>query len=281
MLCKLGDKMVSITDTVVDGLKYPLNDVKNLLCFGSLFTLINIIMFAIFEKSINVVRIFAKMPKNLTFKFSHMPSNDIYIIVGLITLNLIILVIMMGYKYDVIKLAIDKKEELPGFKDLLNICVNGIKYLMVISIYNIIPIGVFTIGVETLNFKNADYIVSIISLGLFVIVNLLLIMALANMVDANKFIKAFNIEEIINKISNIGWIKYIGIIIFTFITYSIIMVAVNTIIIFVLTVLAININNAMIITVIMLVIEGLLISSYMSIFFNRVFGLIYLESIKY
>lgn len=273
--------LASITDTVVDGLKYPLNDVKKLLCFGSLFTLINIIVFAILEKSINVFRVFAKMPENLAFKFSHMPNNDIYIIAGLIIINLIILLIIMGYKYNVIELAINKKEDLPGFKDIVNTFINGIKYLFVVLFYNITPISVFIIGLETLNFKNADYIVSLISLALFVVFNFFLVMALANMVDANKFVKAFNIREIINKIANLGWIKYIGIILFAFIVYSIIMVAINAIMMFILAILAININNAMIITVIMSIIEGLLISSYIAIFFNRVFGSIYREAIKY
>lgn len=272
--------MASMTDAIVDGLKYPVNDVKKLLFIGSLFTIINIIVFAILEKSINVVRVFAKMPENLAFKFSHMPNNDIYIIIGLIIINLIISIIIMGYKYDVIKLAIDKKEHLPRFKNIITALINGIKYFLVVSVYNMVPISIFLIGVEVLNFKNADYMVSIISLTLFVIVNFLLIMALANMIYVNKFKKAFDIEEIINKITNFGWIKYIGIILFTFIVYSVIMLAVNAIILFILTVLAINIGNAMIIAAIMSLIVGL-VSSYSTIFFNRVFGSIYVETIKY
>ena len=63
--------MASITDCVSEGLKYPFNDVKKILSLGVLFTIINFIVFAILEKTINIFRIIALTDgKNLVFKFS-------------------------------------------------------------------------------------------------------------------------------------------------------------------------------------------------------------------
>ena len=34
--------MSSMTDYVVEGLKYPFNDIKKLLCFGAIFAILNL-----------------------------------------------------------------------------------------------------------------------------------------------------------------------------------------------------------------------------------------------
>jgi hypothetical protein len=271
--------MASITDCVSEGLKYPFNDVKKILGFGALFAIINIIIFAILEKTINIVRIFSLTDGNiLAFKLSQIPSNDIYIIAGLSIIGFIISLIIMGYQYNVIKLSIDESNDLPGFKNIFNLLVNGVKYFIVSLIYNIIPIIVLIAGVELQSVTNGDYIVAILSAILFIICNFLLIMALANMIDYNKFTKAFDLKEIIDKISNLGWIKYIGIILFTIIIYSIIMLSVGVILMFISMFIAAATNQLMIIAVILSIIEGIFITPYISVFFNRVYGSIYIEA---
>lgn len=273
--------MASITDCVSEGLKYPFNDVKKILSLGFLFAIINIIIFAILEKTIQIVRIIsATKGNNLALKLSHIPLNDIYIIDGLSIIVFIITLIIMGYQYNVIKFSIDKNNELPGFNDIINLLVNGVKYYAVSLIYNIIPIIVLIAGAELQSIRNGDYIISIISAILFIICNLLLIMALANMIDNNKFTKAFDLKEIIDKISNLGWIKYIGIVLFTIIIYSIIMLASGIILMFITMFMAMTIKQAMIIATILSIIEGLIITPYISIFFHRVYGSIYREANK-
>lgn len=273
--------MVSITDNIVDGLKYPVTDLKKLLSLGVLFTVINLISFLCFENLIDIFRKLAKMEgKSILIKFSHLSGNDTFIFVALIIIGFIISLIIMGYQFNVIKFAIDKNSELPGFENILNILINGVKYFIVSFIYNIIPLIVLIGGIEFVHFQNSDYLFSIISLILFAIFNFLLVMGLANMIDKDEFKKAFDLKEITDKIANLGWIKYIGIILFTYIIYAIIMVAVGVIFALLTMLIALFINHPMVVMGILSVIQGLFVSSYVSIFINRVYGSVYRESIK-
>ena len=84
-----------------------------------------------------------------------------------------------------------------------------------------------------------------------------------------------------DNISNLGWGKYIGIILFAVIVMMIISVAVGFILSLITVGFAAAINNqALIVSVVIAIIEGLFLDSYMSVFFNRVCGSIYRESIK-
>ena len=270
--------MASITDCVVDGLKYPFNDVKKLLCFGVLFTLINIIVVAVSVVSVDIARAISASEVNHFWKFSQVvPANDMYIVSALAIISFIISLVIMGYQYDIIKFAIDRKNDLPEFGGILNILINGVKYFIVTLVYNLIPAIVFVAGVQ---FLNADYIVSVIAVILFIICNFLLIMGMANMVDSGKIAKAFDVKEIIDKIANLGWVKYVGIILFTIIVYAIIMVAIGIILMLLTGAVAIAVNNAMAVAVVSAILEGLFVSPYISIFFNRVFGSVYREAIK-
>lgn len=273
--------MVSITDCVKEGLKYPFNDIKKILSLGVLFTIINFLTLGILEKNINIVRIFSSANGNtLALKSSQIPPIDVCTVAGLAIISFIILLIINGYQYSVIKYAVDKKTDLPEFSDILNLLLNGLKYFLVSLIYNIIPIIVLIAGFELQSIQNGDYIISVISILLFIICNFLLIMALANMVDSNKFKKAFDLKEIIGKISDLGWMKYIGIILFTFIIYSIIMLALGIVLMPFTAFIAIATNQAVMLIAILSIIEGLFINSYISIFFNRVFGSVYTEAVK-
>ena len=106
-------------------------------------------------------------------------------------------------------------------------------------------------------------------------------MALNNMIAHDKLSKAFDLREIIDNISNLGWGKYIGIILFTSIIYMIIMGSVGLILSFLTVLFAATINNQVfIVSTFISIISGLFINSYFGVFLNRVCGLIYRESIK-
>ena len=106
-------------------------------------------------------------------------------------------------------------------------------------------------------------------------------MALNNMVAHDSLKKAFDIHEIIDNISSLGLGKYIGIILFTIITYMIIMVAVNFILSIITGVFIAAISNqALFVSIFIAIIEGLFADSYGAIFYSRVCGSIYRESIK-
>ena len=278
--------MASITDCVVEGLKYPFNDIKKLLGFGVLFALISALStfisvksFDIFRATVHIVEMTNTTASHLSF--SQLPVGDIYLVAGLGIVGFIISLFIMGYQYDIVKFSIDKKEDLPGFSDVKNLFVKGIKYFIVSLAYNIIPIIFLVAGVALVGDSSILLIVMAISMLLFIIAYFLLIMALNNMIAYDSLKKAFDFNEIIGNISNLGWGKYIGIILFTIIVMMIISVAVGFILSLITVGFAATINNqALIVSLVIAIIEGLFVDSYMSVFFNRVCGSIYRESIK-
>ena len=278
--------MVSITDHVVEGLKYPFNDIKKLLGCGVLFALMSAISVFISVKSLNIFRFTVHLAENTNSSISHMPfsqlpTGDIYLVAGLTIVSFIITLFIFGYQYNVVKFSIDRKSDLPGFGDILGMLVNGIKYFIVILAYSIIPLVVFVGGMAVTGDASILIAIAVISALLFIIAYFLLIMALNNMVAHHSIKKAFDFSEITGNISNLGWGKYIGIIIFTIIVYMIIMVAVSFILSMITGVFIAAVSNqALAVSVFIAIIQGLFVDSYGTIFFNRVCGSIYRESIK-
>lgn len=278
--------MASITDHVVEGLKYPFNDIKKLLGCGILFALISALSVFMSTKSLDIFRYCVHLAENTNTTLSHiplsqLPAGDIYIWVGLAILSLIISLFIFGYQYSVVRFSIDRKEDLPGFDDIVSMLVNGIKYFIVIVAYNIIPALILAGGIILVGNSSVLLIISLISALLFIIAFFLQIMALNNMVAHDSLKKAFDIREITDNISNLGWGKYIGIIIFTIIVFMIITVAVNFILSLITGIFIAAISNqAFFVSIFIAVIEGLFIDSYGAIFYNRVFGSVYRESIK-
>ena len=278
--------MASITDCVVEGLKYPFNDIKKLLGCGVLFALISAISVFVSAKSFDIFRNSVHLVENMNttvshLSFSQLPVGDIYLVAGLSIVSFIISLFILGYQYDIVKFSIEKKSDLPGFSNILGLFVRGIKYFLVVVAYNIVPILVLMGGIVLFGDSSALLIIVLISMILFIIAYFLLIMVLNNMIAHDSIKKAFDFRGIIDNIANLGWGKYIGIILFTLIVYMIIMVAAGFILSFITVAFAATISNqALIISVVIAVIEGLFIDSYGAIFYNRVYGSIYRESIK-
>lgn len=278
--------MASMTDYVVEGLKYPFNDIKKLLGCGVLFALISALSVFMSVKSFEIFRFGIHMVENTNssvsqIPFSQLPAGDIYLVVALGIISFIISLFILGYQYDVVKFSIEKKSDLPGFSDILGMLIKGIKYFIVVVAYNIIPAIVFVAGVTLIGNSSVLIAVFAISALLFIIAYFLMIMALNNMVAHDSIKKAFDFSEITSNISNLGWGKYIGIIIFTIIVYMIIMFAVSFILSFITGIFIAAISNqALAISFFIAIIEGLFVDSYGAIFYNRVCGSIYRESIK-
>ena len=263
--------MASITDCVVEGLKYPFNDIKKLLGFGVLCALMSALSTFIGIKSNNSI---SQIP------FTQLPAGDIYLVAGLAILSFIVTLFIWGYQYDIIKFSIDNKSDLPGFSDILGMFIKGIKYFIVTLAYIIIPIIVFIVGIILAGNSTAAAAVTLILVALLVIAYFFLIMALNNMIAHDDIRKAFDFRQITDNISNLGWGKYIGIILFTLIVMMIISVAVG----FVMSIIGLGfeiaINQVTVVSVVIAIIEGLFIDSYMGLFFNRVCGSVYREAIK-
>ena len=278
--------MASITDCVVEGLKYPFNDVKKLLGLGVLFAIINLLSMFFAMNTFDMYRVVIHTIENTTVPISSLnmsiiPSSNIYVAVGIAIAGLIVGLFILGYQYNIIGFSIDKKDELPGFTDVVDIFVKGIKYLIVSVAYNIPAMIVMAASMMFLDNMGVMSALMVISFVLLVIGYFLLVMALNNMVAHDSIRKAFDFREIIDNISNLGWGKYIGTILFTVIVFMIINVAVGL----VLCLLAVSfaaaiINQAFAVSIFIGVIEALFVSSYCAVFFNRVCGSIYRESIK-
>ena len=279
--------MASITDCVVEGLKYPFNDVKKVLGFGVLLALMSALSTFIGLKSFDVFREILNIMENTNvtlasrIPLSQLPGADINLIIGLSVVSLIVTLFILGYQYDLIKFSIDKKQDLPGFGDILGMFLNGIQYFLVIVAYNIIPVIILIGGIMLVGDSSIFPVVTLISILLFIIAYFIQIMALNNMIAHDNIKKAFDLREIMDNISNLGWGKYIGIILFTILVYMIIMAAAGFILSIISVLFAATINNqAVVISFVIAIIEGLFVDSYMSVFFNRVCGSVYRESIK-
>lgn len=277
--------MASITDCVVEGLKYPFNDIKKLLGCGVLFVIFNLLSIAFTMKTLDVTRVITHAIENTnltvsSLQFSQLPSNDIYIAIGILVAEFIVSLFLLGYQFNVVKFSIDKKDDLPGFGNILEMFVNGVRYFIVTLVYSIPAIIVMALGIFLVGNMSIMPVIIVISVLLLIIAYFLLIMALNNMVAYDSLKKAFDLREITENIANLGWGKYIGIILFTLIVFILINVAVGVVLSFLTVVLAMAINQALALSVIITVIESLFVSSYCAVFYNRVCGSIYRESIK-
>lgn len=278
--------MASITDCVVEGLKYPFNDIKKLLGFGVLFVIFELCTMAFTIKTVDVTRIIIRTIENTnatasTLNISQLPNLDIYLAFAILAIGFIVALFIMGYQYNVLEFSISKKEDLPGFGDILGMLVRGVKYFIVSIVYSIPPMLVAFLAIILTNNSSVWPVMMLISVLLLIICYFLLIMALNNMVAHDSLKKAFDFRQIIDNISNLGWGKYIGTVLFTVIVFIIINMAVGVVLSFLTVMFAAAINNqAIVVSAFITIVEALFVSSYCSVFFTRVCGSIYRESIK-
>lgn len=278
--------MASITDCVVEGLKYPFNDIKKLLGFGVFFAVFELLSIVFTMNTVDMFRIITDTLEktNVTasdLKFAMLPESNVYMAIGIIIVGFIVALFIMGYQYNVISFSINKKEDLPGFGDILAMFVNGVRYFIVSLAYSIPPMLVMILGMMLLGDSSVMPVIILISFLLLAICYFLLIMALNNMIAHDSIKKAFDFGEITGNISNLGWGKYIGTILFTLVVFMIVNIAVGVILSFLTVIFAAAINNqAFAVSTFITLVEALFVSSYCSVFFNRVCGSVYRESVK-
>ncbi|MEE1149391.1 MAG: DUF4013 domain-containing protein, partial [Methanobrevibacter sp.] len=189
--------------------------------------------------------------------------------------------IILGYLYDVVNFSINRKDDLPGFGDIVGMFIKGVKYFLVSLAYSIPSMIVAFLAILVTNNSSAWPVLMIISVLVMIICYFLMIMALNNKIAHDSLKKAFDFSEIMGNISNLGWIKYIGIILFTVIVFMIINIAIGIVMSFFTVIFAATINNqAIVISTVISVIEALFVTSYCSVFFSRVCGSIYREAVK-
>ena len=281
--------MASVTDMVKEGLKYPFNDWKKVLTLGALLLVSSLISFFLQYKvydSMVVVDDLAPFDSISTAFSAIPPSNMALIVIGGI-ISCIVMLFVSGYAYNVIKYSIENKSELPDFKDIKGIFVNGIKSWIVELAYSILPIILFLLGLMlTVNeavgssVNTIGGIILVISIVFGIFMALMEIMALSNMIAKDELAAAFRFKEVLAIIKNFGWGRFIGVLIFSFIAIMIITVFFEFIFGSIATVISMIVGSAAVLVLVKSILDSLLINPYTSIVLSRIYGSIYNEAIN-
>lgn len=222
--------MASITSNLKESLAYPFNDLKK---FGVIFIL-NMIIFSLIIASNYIFVNFLRelIAHNNISNINLVLNNQVSIEVAILQIiAFIISIFILGYIYEVIGNSIEKNNQLPKF-NIKKLFINGIKVEIINIIYMIIPLALIQIAISY------DLtIILVIGIILAIILALIEIMAIDNMV-ANKTIKAaFDFKGIIEKIKSIGYLTYVGGIIFYEFSYFIIFCSLFIIMILILPII--------------------------------------------
>lgn len=281
--------MASITDVVKEGLKYPFNDGKKVLILGIIFLVSSLVSMAMEFLVFGNMRILANVAPVDTVQaaISAMPPSNMALIVLSWIVTFILMVFASGYIYDVIKYGIEGKSELPEFSDIKGLLVKGLRAFVVGLAYSILPMILFFLGLMlTVNESvgasvNAiGAIVLLIAIIFAIFVSLVNVMALCNMVDKDELAAAFRFKEILALIKNLGWGRFIGILLFTVIAIMIISVFFSFIFGAIAGIISIIVGSAFVMALINMILNSLLINPYVSIVISRIYGSIYKEATK-
>ena len=279
--------MASITDVVKEGLKYPFNDGKKVLTLGGLFLLTSLISlfmnYFVFD-SLRVIENNAPLETFNALLGAIPPSNMALIVVSWI-LTFIVLLFVSGYLYDVIKYGIEGRYELPEFKDIKGIFLNGIRNILVGIAYSILPGIVFLLGLMlTVNkavgpsVNAIGGIILLVAIVFAIFVSMFEVIAMCNMVAKDELKAAFNFSEILALIKNLGWGKLFGILLFAVIAVMILVVFLEFIFGGISLLISMVIGSAMALVIVKIIFDSLLINPYVSIVISRIYGSIYRQA---
>lgn len=281
--------MTSITDYVKEGLKYPFNDGKKVLTLGVIFLISSLVSFLMSYFIFDSIRLIENNTTLGTVNsvFSVIPQSNMPLIVLSWLISFILLLFASGYLYDIIKYSIEAKKELPEFSDIKGIFLKGIRTFIVGIAYSIVPFLLFILGVMLSANENVGAavnsiggIILFISIIVTIFVALIELMALSNMIAHDELSAAFRFKEILALVKNIGWGKYIGVLIFAFIVVVVLSVFLRFIASMISFGLGALLGSALVLALSSLVLNSLFINSYLSVVFGRIFGSIYREAVN-
>lgn len=141
--------------------------------------------------------------------------------VNFFSIFLIILPLPLGYLLKIIKTSFKGSDELPDFDNWKSMYLNGIKLILTVIIY-FLPILVFVLILnpsQIFSLFNTNFSLynlwsmllgSIVQIIIFIAIGVIEFLGIANMALYDGEISAaFRFREIINRISMIGWKKYL------------------------------------------------------------------------
>jgi hypothetical protein len=294
---------MSVTDVIKESLHYPFNDKKKILYLGIFYAIIGAfstgISYLISNPILNPIKpsLFEGLSNVTTFTqavnlvSSQIPTINLYYITILGIISIILGILATGYDFRVIKNAINKNIDLPKFDRFPKMFIEGLKIIIVELVYAILPILLFTISFSLFLFRgNSTYnntLMSIASLifilGLLITIFLILvqIMAVNHMIaNKGKLSFAFKFKEIIEIISSISWIRYIGALFMLLIISAIIGFAANVIISIITFGVMVVSKQIIISALISTIIVGLFINPFLALFTDRALGSLYNERVK-
>ena len=197
-------------------------------------------------------------------------------------ISVIVSLFITGYLYEIIKFTIEGKNNLPKFDNFKNMFINGVKVTVVMIVYSIVPSILSNISVKLSSSQpTIALVVGIIAVILSIILTLMGIMAVNNMAANNNSLKsAFNRKGILALISSIGWIRFIGALIFLALVGIIILIAALLISILITVIFALAGEIGSYIGLFIALIIIVLVISYLEIVSYRFYGSLYNEAIK-
>lgn len=281
--------MASVTDIIKEGLKYPFNDTKKVLILGAIFLVSGLISFftqyVVYDSM--TVMINSSPYTTVNGMFAAIPPANSALIVLSWIVTFIFFLFISGYIYDVVKYAIDGRYELPDFGNVLVTFKNGLRTLVVGIAYSIVPALIFLLGLMLMVNEASGEAVNMFGLILLfaslivaIVVYLIEVIAISHMVENDSLKSAFQFREIFDIISNMGWGRFIGALIFIFIVIAIIAMFFGMIFGAISTGIGILFGSAFVLAIVSLILNNLLLSPYISIALGRMFGSVYKEAIS-
>ena len=238
---------MGVGDIIGDAISYPFKNIKSLVLYAVLGIIAGIIGGA------SVLSIIASLSSKgwAGFAFSGLS------IVGIIVF-IIVIVLIEGYGLDIVKYGIERRAECPGI-DIGRQVTNAVKLIIVYIVYYIVPaIITFVLGLFL-----KDWILTILSIIIFIVFTLANFMAKCRLAKTDSLGEALAIGEAIGDISKVG----LGKIIATVVVIAIVLIVIAFII------ALISNWNATVGSVLL----GIF-AVYFVFFYNRAVGLLYSEA---
>lgn len=223
-----------------------------------------------------------------SFEFASRKISSLLLLGVLSFFNFLIIPIIFfyGYNYNVVKLStqsmINGEDEPPEFSNFKEMFINGLKYIVVVLAYAIIPILIFSLSMFT---GDSGWIFALIGFILIIFAILFAYLAIAHMARNDDSLKsAFAFSEIANIMASIGYFRYflayIGIVIISFIVVFVVAIILGIVFAFLgIATSGISANGlgtvSAVGSILINFVMFFIVMPYLSMFQNRCIGLIY------
>lgn len=268
---------MSVTDIIKKAIDYPQHDFKNTVIFAGFLILFSLLSdltgyFLFSDLNENMLKTSETFTDLLTNIYSTLsPVDWLIIIIGLVA-AVIVFLLIEGYIYRVY----DGKDILPEFDNFKEMLVEGLKIIGVTIVYDIIPAIIIFLGFYIGGENSTDIGSALLAIGMILLIIADLFFkpfAVANMVKKGEFKGALDIHAISDRIITIGILPYIGAILFIAIISAIVYAAISAL--FASSVFLLTIPYLWIVLLVVFVIIGALVASYLNLFSNKVYQLLY------